>query len=129
MRKAVVILDALMKLCGLGLLALGFFFWAGRALDLIPLHILLGAIFVLSFWAIAVLGWRAGLGLEAAALRAVWGLVVLIVGLAQSQVLPGQQHWIVQALHLLVGGIAIALGARFADRMKGRLSGSAKAAG
>ena len=129
MRKTVVILDALLKLCGLGLLALGFFFWAGRALDLVPVHILLGAIFVLSLWAIAVLGWRAGLGLQAAALRVAWGLVVLIVGLAQSHVLPGDQHWIVQGLHLLVGGIAIALGARFADRMKRRLPVSARAAG
>lgn len=129
MRKTVVILDALLKLCGLGLLTLGLFFWAGKALDLIPVHLLLGVLFVSSLWAIAVLGWRAGLGPEAAALRLAWGGVVLILGVTQGHLLPGAQHWIIQGLHLLVGGIAIALGARFADRMKKRLPAGTGAAG
>lgn len=118
MRIAVLIADALLKLSGLGLLALGLLFWAGKAHDLIPLHMILGAVFVFTLWIIAALGWRAGLGLEAAALRAAWGLVVLILGLAQSRLLPGAEHWIIQGLHLFVGGFAINLGARFVTRMK-----------
>ncbi|HSC46628.1 MAG TPA: hypothetical protein VLG68_00930 [Gammaproteobacteria bacterium] len=118
MRTAVVIADALLKLSGLALLALGLFFWAGKALDLIPLHMILGVVFVLTLWTLAVLGWRAGLGFQGAALRLAWGLGVLLLGIAQSRLLPGAEHWIVQGLHLFVGGFAINLGARFAARMK-----------
>jgi energy-coupling factor transporter transmembrane protein EcfT len=118
MRITVVIADILLKLSGLALLALGLFFWAGKALDLLPLHMLLGAVFVIALWTIAVLGWRAGLGMQGAVLRLAWGVIVLILGLTQSRILPGAEHWIIQGLHLFVGGFAINLGARFATRMK-----------
>jgi len=118
MRIAVLIADALLKLSGLVLLALGLFFWAGKALDLVPLHRVLGALFVLTLWTIALLGWRASLGRRAVILLAALGLVVLALGLIQSRILPGEYHWTVKALHLFVGGLAVNLGARFAARMK-----------
>ena len=128
MRIAVVIADILLKLSGIALLALGLFFWAGKALNLVPLHMLLGAVFVLTLWTLAVLGWRAGLGARGATLRLVWGLGVLLLGMAQSRLLPGAEHWIIQGLHLFVGGFAINLGARFAARMKKGMAAAPAAA-
>ncbi len=118
MKAYLTLADTLLKLTGLVLVGLGLFFWTGKLLQLIPLHVGLGLLLVLTLWAIALLGLRAGLGVRAAALRIGWGLVVLALGLAQSRLLPGALHWVVQALHLTVGMLAVSLGAGFVKAMR-----------
>ena len=44
------------------------------------------------------------------ALAAVWGLIVPILGVMQTQLLPGGAHWVIEVIHLLVGLVAIGLG-------------------
>jgi uncharacterized membrane protein YuzA (DUF378 family) len=102
------------RLDALVLLVLGVLFWTGNAFDLVPLHQLLGIVLVLGLWALAILSWRAAAppGLVIGAL--VWGLIVVWLGLNQQTLLPGDLHWLVRVLHLLVGlaavGLAEALG-------------------
>jgi hypothetical protein len=92
-----------LRLNGLAVLVLGVLFWAGKALNLVPLHMILGALLVLQAWAVAAIAARAKVGSGRVILVFVWGLIVLVVGGMQTQWLPGQLHWIIQLVHLLLG--------------------------
>jgi hypothetical protein len=94
---------------------------------LIPVHMLLGIALVLLLWTQAVLAVRAGGGASLVALGLVWGLVVVALGMMQNRLLPGEFHWVIKVLHLLVGIAAIGLADRLAGRAKrARLGGGAK---
>jgi hypothetical protein len=92
-----------LRLNGLAVLVLGVLFWAGKALNLVPLHMILGSLLVLQAWAVAGIAARAKVGSGRVILVFVWGLIVLAVGGMQTQWLPGQLHWIIQLVHLLLG--------------------------
>ncbi len=82
---------------------------------------------MLALWALAVLAARAGAGEGRAALAGLWGALVVGVGLTQSQLLPGDAHWVVQVLHLLVGLGAMGLAQSLATRTR-RGGGGTRAA-
>jgi hypothetical protein len=113
--------SALMVVRTLGLiqLGLGVLFWTNNALNLIPLHMLIGLGFVLALWVVAGLGLRAGghAGLASATLG--WGLLVLVLGMTQMQMLPGDLHWIVEVVHLGVGLAAMGLAEALGRRIRG----------
>jgi hypothetical protein len=97
------ILQMIVRVGGLAMIALGLLFWSGNALSLIPVHMLLGLILVLCLWALAVLGAFARAGWGRIALAAVWGLITPVLGVTQGAIVPGDMHWIIQIVHLLVG--------------------------
>ena len=103
-------------------LALGLAFWTGNLLGLVDLHQLLGILLVLGLWTLAALAHRAGVpgGLVAAA--GVWGLVVLIVGLTQRELLTGSAHWVIEVVHLLLGIGLVGLAERLATMARARLA-------
>jgi CDP-diglyceride synthetase len=109
-------------------LALGLFFWTGRATQLIPLHRVTGFVLVIAVWALAFIAARAGVNPRLVAAAVLWGLVAPVLGLTQELILPGSFHWTVQILHVLVGfgliGLAENLGRRLpaepAVQVKGR---------
>ncbi|HEY1390117.1 MAG TPA: hypothetical protein VGF38_16390 [Ktedonobacterales bacterium] len=103
------VLRILVSAIGAIMIALGLLFWTGNAFALLPLHMLLGVALVLMLWVIAVIALVARVNPILALIGLVWGLIVPILGVTQFQLLPGSLHWIIQALHLLVGIIAIAL--------------------
>ncbi|MGE5175929.1 MAG: hypothetical protein ACM3JJ_06075 [Hyphomicrobiales bacterium] len=96
----------------------GLLFWFGWTLALIPVHMLVGALFVLALLLLAARGLRFRTSRGLAALTAGWSVLVLAFGMAQAQILPGSHHWIVRTLHLAFGiaamGIADALRRRMA---------------
>ena len=53
-----------------------------------------------------------------AALGFIWGLVVVILGLTQTEILPGNLHWLIEVLHLVLGMGAIGLGEGLSARIK-----------
>ncbi|HEY7198659.1 MAG TPA: hypothetical protein VIC57_00530 [Candidatus Dormibacteraeota bacterium] len=116
MKTAATVLLMLIRLSGLILVTLGILFWTGNAGDLIPVHMLLGLVLVLSLWALAFIAARAGAPAGQVAVAVAWGLVVPILGVTQDQILGGDAHWLIRILHLLVGltaiGMAEGLGAR-----------------
>jgi hypothetical protein len=109
---------------GLGtvMLVLGLLFWTGNALTLIPVHMLLGLLLVLTLWVSAALAARAGVHLGLVLLAFVWGLIVPALGLTQDSLLIGPAHFLVQVLHLLVGVTAIALGELLGRSARARLT-------
>ena len=104
-------------------IGLGVLFWTYNALNLIPLHMLIGLVFVLALWVLAGLGLRAGVhpGLASAAFA--WGLLVIALGMTQMQILPGDLHWIVQVVHLGFGLAAIGFAEALGRRIRAALGG------
>ena len=118
MRTAMTVIQMLIRLGGVIMIVLGLLFWTGNALALIPVHMLLGIVLVLLLWVLAGLAARAGAGAGIVALAVVWGLVVVALGMTQSRLLPGDFHWVIKLLHLLVGIAALGLAERLAAMVK-----------
>jgi hypothetical protein len=124
MQTATTVAQWVLRLTGVTQVALGLLFWTGRARALVPAHMAIGLTFVLALWTLAGLGARAGLG-RGAALAALWGAAVLALGIVQGRLLPGPAHWVVEALHLLVGLAAMAVATWLAARARRRLAAAA----
>jgi len=118
MSMTVTIAQWLVRITGVLELILGLLFWTGDARSLIPVHMLLGTLLVLGLWLLAAsasqLGVPPGLTIGAAVL----GLIVLLLGFTQTNLLPGGAHWIIQVLHLLVGIAAVASGEVIGGRLR-----------
>ena len=110
------ILQIVVGFAGVCALVLGLFIWIAN-IDLTDIHMLFGLLVTLGLLVMSIIA------LTAQGLR-IWGIVgivyaviLLIFGEAQSNILAGNLHWLIQALHTLVGIGAIvltgALGARY----------------
>ena len=126
MRGAATYLRMLTRLTGAIQIVLGVLFWSGYALSLISIHMLVGLTLVLGLWALSWLAAASGASLGSVVLAVAWGMVVPVLGLTQTQLLPGSDHWVIQVVHLLVGLGAIGM----AELMAGDVLGpGASAAG
>ncbi|TME60352.1 MAG: hypothetical protein E6I59_13760 [Chloroflexi bacterium] len=109
--KVITIAVWVLRIAVLAAIILGILFWTGNAVNLIPVHMLLGIIAVLSLWVIGLAqGFIKGGSFGLALATFVVGLALAIVGLYQQQWLLGSSHWIIQVIHLLLGLSAIGLG-------------------
>lgn len=113
------------RVTGPAQVGLGLLFWAHRALNLLPLHMLIGSIFVLALLTLAGLGAWAGAGRGLSLLGLATGAVIPLFGMLQVRLFPGTGHWIVQVVHLLLGVAGMTLAARLDRGLKNR---TAKAA-
>lgn len=104
------ILALAIRVTGVATLLLGVLLWTGRGYSLLPLHMALGVALVLSLWALAVLAAIRGGSNRLVAIGIGWGFLLPVFGMTQTRILPGSLHWVVQVVHLLVGGFAIRLG-------------------
>ena len=108
----------LVRVTGIIQLVVGLLFWTGNALSLIPLHMLLGVLLVLSLWLLAAVSAQVGVPIGMAAGAAVIGLITLILGLIQDSLVPGSTHWVIQVLHLVVGIAAVGSGEMIGGRLR-----------
>jgi len=115
---------ALLVLRGSGILVilLGLALWAGYGYSLLQVHMLLGVLVVLALWVLAGFGAKAGASAGRVALAVVWGLILPVLGMTQTQLMPGPAHWVIRLLHLLIGIGALAQGDRLARVIKGGAS-------
>jgi hypothetical protein len=81
---------------------------------------LLGLVFVLSLWLLAAVASQAGVPIGMTAGAALIGLITLILGLVQDSLVPGNAHWVIQVLHLLIGLAAIGSGEMIGGRLRRR---------
>lgn len=109
-----------LRVCVLLTLILGIVFWAGDIAAIVPIHMLLGILVVLSLWVLAVeTGMAKGgnWGLSGGAI--VLGIIIVAFGLRQASILPNSPlHWIIQVIHLLLGLSAAGMGEAMAGRYK-----------
>lgn len=123
------ITSIVLRVCALLALILGVVFWTSSVGGvLVPIHMLLGILVVLSLWtlgyAIATAPQGKNIGLAIGAV--VLGLLVLFVGLTQGTdenpnallYLGSSTHWIIQVVHLLLGLCAIGIGEAIAGRYR-----------
>jgi hypothetical protein len=104
-----MILRLFVRVLGTGMLVLGLLFWSGNAFNLIQVHMLLGIVLVLCLWSVAILAARSAEQPGLVGLALLWGVIMPILGMTQDQLVPGDAHWIIRVLHLLVGIAAIGL--------------------
>ncbi|MDB4949863.1 MAG: hypothetical protein JWM27_2512 [Gemmatimonadetes bacterium] len=120
MQRAAAVTRILVRAAGIVQIVLGLLLWLGYAKGLVSVHMLVGLVLVLGLWILAGLALRAGAGAGPMAVAVAWGIVVVALGLTQTRLLQGSLHWIVQAVHLLVGlgamGQAEGLAARVLTR-------------
>ena len=110
MKTATTILNWLIRITGLFQLIIGVIFWVNQNDNLVPFHLLVGVILVFSLWIMAFMAVRAGVSWKMSTVVFFWGLVVVILGVTQTEILPGNLHWLIEVLHLLLGLGAIGLG-------------------
>jgi hypothetical protein len=108
----------LVRITGVLLLILGLLIWTEGAVGLVPIHMLLGLVLVISMWVLAAVSTRAGIPIGLAAGVAVTGLVVLVLGMTQASLLPGGLHWVIQVVHLLIGMAAVGCGEVIGGRLR-----------
>jgi hypothetical protein len=122
MRSAVTAVQMAVRVLGVVQIVLGILFWTGNALGLVDLHMLNGILIVLLLWVLAGMAAAARVSPALVAGSVVWGLVVVVFGLNQQDLLPGSAHVVIEVLHLLVGLVALALADTLATRAKARLA-------
>jgi hypothetical protein len=108
----------IIRITGMLQLAMGIFIWMGGAQGLVPVHMLIGLVFVI---AMGLLGFRAVAARVAAGLGVVliaWGAVVLALGMTHARLMPGPNHGAIQGLHVLVGLAAMGLSEAVAKRLR-----------
>jgi hypothetical protein len=120
MMRTTAVAQILVRVTGLVQIVLGLLFWSGSALALIPVHMLVGLVLVASLWTLAVLALVARVSPGLSILALAWGLVVPALGVLQDRLLPGDLHWTIKVLHLLVGLGAIGQAEALAARLKGQ---------
>jgi len=111
----------LTRASGLAQLALGLLLWSGN-MALLATHIPNGFLFVLLLEVQAGIAAWAGVNWRLVVFAVLWGLFVPYFGMTQSQLLPGDLHWVVQIAHLLVGVAAMAMAERLARGTQARLA-------
>jgi len=115
------IASIVLRVSGALAVILGILFWSGNALNLLPIHMLLGLLVVLSLWIVGIGqafsrggSWPLALG------ALLLGLLVIVVGMRQTSLLVGPFHWVIQVVHLLLGILAVGIGQIAAARSRNR---------
>jgi len=105
------IASLVLRICGGLAVILGLLFWSGNSLNLLPIHMLLGLLVVLSLWIIGIgQAFSSGGSWPLAGGALLLGLLVIGVGMTQSSLLVGPFHWVIQVVHLLLGILAVGIG-------------------
>lgn len=105
------IASIILSITGLLALILGLILWTGMAVNVASLHMLLGLLAVVALWVIGVAQALAPGGSWAIAVAALGlGALTAWLGMIQASLLVGENHWIIQVTHLLLGIATIGLG-------------------
>ena len=101
-RKATVVALWTTRVAGVLLLAVGIYIWTGNGDELIPLHMVIGVLLVLSLWTIATIAARFRVSRVAVTAAVGWSVVAAFFGLIQEDLVTGAGHWTIQVLHLVL---------------------------
>lgn len=118
MRKGTAALLMILRLAGIVQIVLGLIIWLGHHKGLVPLHSVIGSLFVLDLWILGVVALFELPSRGLALFTLLWGGLVLWFGMAQTTIAPGAGHWLVRVLHLIVGLAAMGFGESLAARVK-----------
>ena len=115
--------SAVLTFSGALALILGLLFWAGAALNLVSVHMLLGLLAVGALWVIGIGQFLSRSGSWVVAVGALLvGALSVALGLHQSSLMIGEAHWLIQVSHLFLGVLTIGLGHMGAARLRKGIS-------
>lgn len=97
------------RVTGLLALLLGLGFWTGTGFNLLGLHQALGLVMSASLIWISLVGFVRSVSPVLSGMALLCGLALPEIGNVQGRLLPGQNHWLIEALHLVLGVGAIVL--------------------
>ena len=84
------------------LLALGVYIWTGGSDQFITVHVVIGLLLVLSLWTLTAIAAAAGVSAVVLGVAVVWSFAAVLLGMTQEELLTGDWHWTIQALHLVI---------------------------
>jgi hypothetical protein len=116
--RTVTIARGIVRLALIVQLVLGSLFWTGNANSLVPLHQLVGIVLVLALETLVFAAARAGVDRRLLVIAGLWGILVVVLGLSQQNILVGSAHWVIEVLHLLVGLAAVGQAEALASRIQ-----------
>jgi hypothetical protein len=105
-----------MRLGALTQIVVGIGLWTGHLYTLVDVHRTIGMLFVLALWGIAVIAIAQRRSVGLAAFAVAWGVLVAALGFTQQAILPGDYHWIVRVLHLVIGLASMPIAERLVPR-------------
>jgi len=118
MRIAVLVIQNVVRVLGLILLVLGFMFWSGRSLALVPVHMRIGEVLIGLLWILSGIGLREGVPLGLVLGGMFYGVIVLAFAFRMGTFLPGEAHEVIRVVHLLFGLGAIGMVEMIGGRIK-----------
>jgi hypothetical protein len=92
----------------------GIALWTGHWYSLLAVHMGVGVLYVLMFWGVAGIAISQHRSTGLAAFALLWGVVIAAFGMTQQGILPGDLHWIVRVMHLVIGIAAMPVAERLA---------------
>jgi hypothetical protein len=101
-----------MRLAVLLQLVVGIGLWTGHLYSLVDVHRTVGVLFVLALWTIAVIAIVQRRAVGVATFAIAWGVLVAGLGFMQQAILPGDFHWIIRVLHIVIGMAAMPIAER-----------------
>ena len=116
----VAVLRWTVRLTGLLSLLLGLGLWSGIGFNLLGLHQGLGLVVSAALIWLVLLGFVRSVSLALLGLALLCGLALPVLGTLQGRLLPGQNHWLIEVLHLALGIGAIALAELIGSRLRAR---------
>src|SRR5215467_3435830 len=105
--RVMTVFDWIIRLAGTGALVLGLLIWTLN-LDVVSIHMLFGLLVALSLLLISLLSAFTRELRIVGIIGIVYAFIVPLLGLNQETLLTGSLHWLIEALHLLVGIGALA---------------------
>jgi hypothetical protein len=105
-----------MRLGALVQVVVGIGLWTGHLYALVDVHRTVGMLFVLALWGIAVIAMVQRRTVGVAAFAVAWGVLVAGLGFAQQAILPGDYHWVIRVLHLVIGLASVPIAERLVPR-------------
>lgn len=97
------------RIAWLAALVLGILLWSGRAGGALNVHMTLGWVVAAGLVTIAVYALVSSVRIPLAVVALAWAAATVYVGVMQNQWMPGGSHWIIEAIHLLLGIGAIGM--------------------
>jgi hypothetical protein len=111
------------RIAWLGAIVLGLLFWGGIFTGALNLHMFLGGVVAFALALLAVYAFVIKVRVPLAIVSLLWAAATLYIGIAQTRLMPGSSHWIIELIHLLLGVGAIGLAEALAAAL-GRKYGS-----
>ena len=106
------------RITGVIQLVMGILIWMGGFPYLVPVHMLIGVVFVIAMWVVGFRAMSARVVPGLAVVLIAWAAIVVAFGMTQAQILPGPNHPAIQAVHVLVGLVAMGLSDMVAKKMR-----------